>query len=167
MLSHIYHKLAIYEYSLSNFYRKVSKRGDEYSSYFYQMSVDEKKHSKMLFSLLSNRGWNVPNKFLVEEVVTKGNVTKTNIQVSKRNVLFYLIFKGRYASSYSTKELLTYVSKGEKIAYLYYSVLLWVVKCFSYVTQDKLYDLDINILSTIRSEEKEHSNHEIHGRNNI
>lgn len=127
------------------------------------MSVDEKKHSKMLFSLLSKRGWNVPNKFLVEEIILDSKITKTNIQVSKRNVLFYLIFKGKSASSYSTKELLTYVSKGEKIAYLYYSVLLWLVKCLSYVTQDKVYELDINILSTIRSEEKEHSSN---GNNN-
>lgn len=157
MLSHIYHKLALYEYSLSNFYRKISKRGDEYSSYFYQMSVDEKKHSKMLFSLLNKRDWSIPNKYLVEEIIVDSKVTKTNIRVSKRNLLFYLIFKGRSASSYSTKELLTYVTKGEKIAYLYYSVLLGLAKCLSYITQDKLYDLDINILSTIRSEEKEHS----------
>ena len=121
------------------------------------MSVDEKKHSKMLFSLLSKRCWEVPNKYLVEEVVVKSKVTKTNTQVSKRNLLFYLIFKGRSASSYSTKELLKYITKGEKIAYLYYSVLLYVVKCLKYITKDKLYDLDINILSTIRSEEKEHS----------
>lgn len=158
MLSHIYYKLAIYEYSLSNFYRKISKRDDEYSSYFYQMSVDEKKHSKMLFSLLTKRGWVVPSKYLIEEVIVDSRVTKTNIEVSKRNILFYLIFKGRSASSYSTKELLTYVTKGEKIAYLYYSVLLWLVRCLSYVTQNKLYELDINILSTIRREEKEHSN---------
>lgn len=123
------------------------------------MSVDEKKHSKMLFSLLSKRGWLIPSKYLVEEVIIDSKVTKTNIRVSKRNILFYLIFKGRSASSYSTKELLTYVSKGEKIAYLYYSVLLWLVKCLSYVTQDKIYELDINILSSIRSEEKEHSSH--------
>lgn len=115
----------------------------------------------MLFSLLNKRGWSIPNKYLVEEVVVDSKVTKTNIEVSKRNVLFYLIFKGRSASSYTTKELLTYVSNGEKIAYLYYSVLLWAVKCLSYVTKDKVYDLDINILSTIRSEEKEHGNHEI------
>ena len=121
------------------------------------MSVDEKKHSKMLFSLLNRRGWSIPSKYLVEEVIVGSKVTKTNIEVSKRNILFYLIFHGRSASSYSTKELLTYVTKGEKIAYLYYSVLLWLVRCLSYVTQDKLYDLDINILSTIRSEEKEHS----------
>lgn len=135
------------------------------------MSVDEKKHSKMLFSLLarqnlasrSKRSWSIPNRYLVEEVVADSNIIKTNLEVSKRNLLFYLIFKGRSASSYSTKELLSYVSKGEKIAYLYYSVLLWVVKCLSYVTQDKLYTLDINILSIIRSEEKEHSNN---GNNN-
>lgn len=133
------------------------------------MSVDEKKHSKMLFSLLarqnlasrSKRGWEIPNKFLVEEVVVGSRVTKTNLQVSKRNILFYLIFKGRSASSYSTKELLTYVCKGEKIAYLYYSVLLGVVKCLSYVTKNKVYTLDMNILSTIRSEEKEHSKGDI------
>lgn len=124
------------------------------------MSVDEKKHSKMLFSLLDKRGWIIPSKYLVEEVIVGSKVTKTNIQVSKRNVLFYLIFKGRSASSYSTKELLTYVTKGEKIAYLYYSVLLWLVKCFSNITKDKVYKLDINILSTIRSEEKEHSSNE-------
>lgn len=124
------------------------------------MSVDEKKHSKMLFSLLSRRGWNVPSKFLVEEVIVGSKVTKTNIEVSKRNILFYLIFKGRSASSYSTKELLTYVIKGEKIAYMYYSVLLYIVKCLRYTTKNKIYDLDINILSTIRSEEKEHSNNE-------
>lgn len=161
MLSHIYHKLALYEYSLSNFYRKVSRRGDEYSSYFYQMSVDEKKHSKMLFSLLNKRGWVVPSKYLVEEMIVNSKITRTNIQVSKRNLLFYLIFKGRSASSYSTKELLTYVSRGEKIAYIYYSILLWLVKCLSYVTQDKVYSLDINILSTIRSEEKKHSNERV------
>lgn len=125
------------------------------------MSVDEKKHSKMLFSLLSKRGWNIPNKYLIEEVVMDSKVTKTNIEVSKSNILFYLIFKGRSASSYSTKELLTYVSRGEKIAYIYYSVLLGLVRCLSYATKDKVYDLDINILSTIRSEEKEHSSHEI------
>lgn len=151
----------MYEYSLSNFYRKISKRDDEYSTYFYQMSVDEKKHSKMLFSLLSKRGHDIPNKYLTDEVIVDSKVIRTNIQVSKSNMLFYLIFKGKSASSYSTKELITYVTKGEKIAYLYYSVLLWLVKCISYVTQDKLYELDINILSTIRSEEKKHSNHEI------
>lgn len=123
------------------------------------MSVEEKKHSKMLFSLLSKRGGSIPSKYLVEEVVVGSKITKTNIEVSKRNILFYLIFKGKSASSYSTKELLTYVTKGEKIAYIYYSVLLWVVRCLSYVTQNKLYELDINILSTIRSEEKEHSSH--------
>jgi hypothetical protein len=121
------------------------------------MSVGEKKHSKMLFSLLRKRGWEVPNKYLVEEVVVKSKVTKTNIQVSKGNLLFYLIFKGKSASGYSTKELLKYVTKGEKIAYLYYSVLLYVVRCLKCITRDKLYDLDIDILSTIRSEEKEHS----------
>jgi len=133
------------------------------------MSVDEKKHSKMLFSLLARRnlalrnkrGWSIPTKYLIEKVVVDSKVTKTNIQVSKRNILFYLIFRGRSASSYSTKELLSYVTKGEKIAYLYYSVLLWLVKCLSYVTQNKVYDLDIKILSTIRSEEKEHSSHEV------
>lgn len=125
------------------------------------MSVDEKKHSKMLFSLLSKRGWVVPSKYLVEKIVVDSKVTKTNIQVSRRNILFYLIFKGRSASSYSTKELLTYVRKGEKIAYLYYSVLLGVVKCLSYVTKNKVYALDMNILSTIRSEEKEHSKGDI------
>ena len=160
MLSRIYYKLAIYEYSLSNFYRKISKRDDEYSSYFYQLSVDEKKHSKMLFSLLSKRGYVIPNKYLVEEVIIQGQEVKTNTEVSKRNVLFYLIFKGKYASSYSTNELLSYVNKGERVAYVYYSVLLWVVRCLSYLTQDKSYELDINILSTIRSEEKEHSNNE-------
>lgn len=157
MLSYIYYKLALYEYSLSNFYQKISKRGGEYSSYFYQMSVDEKKHSKMLFSLLSKRGWEVPNKYLVEEVVISNISTKTNIKVSKRNLLFYLIFKGRPASGYSTKELLRYVAKGERIAYLYYSVLLYIVQCLRYVTKNKVYDLDINILSTIRNEEKVHS----------
>jgi hypothetical protein len=115
----------------------------------------------MLFSLLSKRGYDVPNKFLVEEVVIQDQEVKTNIKVSKRNVLFYLIFKGKSASSYSTNELLSYVSKGEKIAYVYYSVLLWVVKCLSCLTQNKLYDIDINILSTIRSEEKKHSSNEI------
>ena len=115
----------------------------------------------MLFSLLSKRGWSIPNKYLVGEVIVGSNVTKTNIEVSKRNLLFYLIFKGRPASSYTTKELLRYVSNGEKIAYLYYSVLLWVVKCLSYVTQNKVYTLDINILSTIKSEEKEHCSNEI------
>lgn len=121
------------------------------------MSVDEKKHSKMLFSLLSKRGWLIPSKYLVEKVIVDSKITKTNVEVSKRNILFYLIFKGRSASSYSTKELLTYVNKGEKIAYIYYSALLGLVKCLSYVTQDDVYRLDINILSTIRSEEKEHS----------
>jgi len=114
----------------------------------------------MLFSLLNKRGYDVPNKFLVEQVIIQGQEVKTNIEVSKRNVLFYLIFKGKSASSYSTNELLSYVNKGEKIAYVYYSVLLWVVKCLSYLTQDKVYDLDINLLSTIRSEEKEHSSYE-------
>lgn len=122
------------------------------------MSLDEKKHSKMLFSLLSKRGWSIPNKYLVEEVIVDNIITKTNIEVSKRNILFYLIFKGRSASSYTTKELLRYVSNGERIAYLYYSVLLIVVKCLSYVTKNKLYSLDINILSIVRNEEKEHSN---------
>lgn len=121
------------------------------------MSVDEKKHSKMLFSLLSKRGWEVPNKYLVEEVVIGNISTKTNIKVSKRNLLFYLIFKGRPASGYSTKELLRYITKGERIAYLYYSALLYIVQCLRYVTKNKVYDLDIHILSTIRNEEKEHS----------
>jgi hypothetical protein len=114
----------------------------------------------MLFSLLSKRGYDVPNKYLVEEVRIQGHEVKTNIEISKRNLLFYLIFNSKSASSYSTNELLSYVSKGERIAYMYYSVLLWVARCISYLTQDKLYDLDINILSTIRSEEKEHSSNE-------
>jgi len=114
----------------------------------------------MLFSLLSKRGYDVPNKYLVEEVIIQGQKVETNIEISKRNVLFYLIFKGKSASSYSTNELLSYVIKGERIAYVYYSVLLWIVKCLRYITQNKLYDLDINILSTIRSEEKEHSSNE-------
>lgn len=124
------------------------------------MSVDEKKHSKMLFGLLSRRGWSVPTKYLTEEIIIDNQITKTNRQVSKRNLLFYLIFKGRPASSYSTKELLIYVTNGERIAYIYYSVLLGVVKCLSNITQNKKYELDINILSTIRREEGEHSNRE-------
>ena len=122
------------------------------------MSVDEKKHSKMLFGLLSRRGWSIPTKYLTEEVIVDSKATKTNLQVSKRNLLFYLIFKGRPASSYSTKELLIFITNGERIAYIYYSVLLRLVKCLSYITQNKKYELDINILSTIRREEGEHSN---------
>lgn len=121
------------------------------------MSVGEKKHSKMLFSLASKRGWVVPSRYLVEEVVIDNRTTKTNIRVSRSNLLFYLIFKGKPASSYSTKELLSYITKGERVAYLYYSALLLIVRCLRYITQNKRYELDINILSTIRSEEKEHS----------
>ena len=157
LLNHIYRKLAHYEYSLSNFYKKISSRDDEYSSFFNQLSIDEKKHSKMLFALLDKRKKIIPTKYLIEAIEYSNETTKSNIKVSTRNPLFYLIFRGKSASSYSTKELLPFIRSGEKVAYTYYSFLLYLVKFLSLISKDKLYELDINILSTIREEEKEHS----------
>ena len=157
MLSHVYHKLAQYEYSLSNFYKKVAARDDEYSSFFNQLSIDEKKHSKMLFALLDKRKKIIPTKYLVESIKYHNKTTKSNKNISIRNPLFYLIFRGKSASSYSTKDLLPFIRSGEKVAYLYYSALLYFVKFLSLMTNNKLYELDIKIITTIREEEKEHS----------
>lgn len=157
MLSHIYRKLARYEYSLSNFYKKIAARDDEYSSFFNQLSIDEKKHSKMLFALLDKRKEIIPTKYLVESIKYHNETIKGNENVSTRNSLFYLIFRGKSASSYSTKDLLPFIKSGEKVAYLYYSVLLYLVKFLSLMTNNKLYELDIKILATIKEEEKEHS----------
>lgn len=157
MLNHIYRKLAVYEYSLSNFYKKISSRDDEYSSFFYDLSKDEKRHSKMLFALLDKRKEKIPTKYLVEAIEFSNKTKDTNIRVSKNNPLFRLIFKGKAASSYNTHELLSFVRKGERIAYLYYSVLLLVVRLLYLITKDKLYELDISILSSIREEERKHS----------
>lgn len=165
MLNRVYRKLAIYEYSLSNFYKKIGARDDEYSSFFNQLAIDEKKHSKMLFALLDKRKEIIPTKYLVEAIelsnllrCSSANKSKnTNIKVSKNNLLFRLIFRGKSASSYNTYELLSFVRNGETIAYIYYSLLLLLVKLLYIITKDKLYELDINILSTIREEEKKHS----------
>ena len=157
MLSHIYHKLARYEYSLSNFYKKIAARDDEYSSFFNQLSIEERKHSKMLFALLDKRKEIIPTRYLVESIKYHNETIKSNEKVSTRNPLFYLIFRGRSASSYSTKDLLPFIKSGEKVAYLYYSVLLYLVKFLSLMTNNKLYELDIKIITTIREEEKEHS----------
>lgn len=157
MLSHIYRNLAHYEYSLSNFYKKIAARDDDYSSFFNQLSLDEKRHSKMLFALLDKRKEIIPTKYLVESIEYPNETTKSNLSISTRNPLFYLIFRGKSASSYSTKDLLPFIKSGERVAYLYYSVLLYLVKFLSFMTKDKLYELDINILLTIREEEKEHS----------
>ena len=157
MLSPIYRKLAEYEYSLSNFYKKIASRDDEYSSFFNQLSVDEKKHSKMLFALLNKRKEVIPTKYLVETIKYHNKTTKSNNNVSTRNPLFYLIFRGKSASSYSTKDLLPFIRSGEKVAYLYYSVLLYLVRFLSLMTNNTLYELDIKILTTIKEEEKEHS----------
>lgn len=165
MLNRIYRKLAEYEYSLSNFYKKIGARDDEYSSFFNQLAIDEKKHSKMLFALLDKRKEIIPTKYLVEAIelsnllgCSSANKSKnTNIEVSKRNLLFRLIFRGKSASSYNTYELLSFVSNGERIAYLYYSLLLYIVKLLYSITKDKLYELDIKILSQIRDDEKNHS----------
>ena len=157
MLSHIHCKLAEYEYSLSNFYKKIAARDDEYSSFFNQLSIDEKKHSKMLFALLDKRKKIIPTKYLVETIEYHNKTIRSNKNISIRNPLFYLIFRGRSASSYSTKDLLPFIKSGEKVAYLYYSVLLYLVKFLSLMTNNKLYELDIKIITTIREEEKEHS----------
>ena len=157
MLSHVYRKLAEYEYSLSNFYKKIAARDDEYSSFFNQLSLDEKKHSKMLFALLDKRKEIIPTKYLVEIIKYHNEAIRSNKNVSTRNPLFYLIFRGKSASSYSTKDLLLFIRSGEKVAYLYYSALLYLVKFLSLMTNDKLYELDIKIITTIREEEKEHS----------
>ena len=157
MLNRVYRKLAEYEYSLSNFYKKIGARNDEYSSFFYELSKDEKKHSKMLFALLDKRNEKIPTKYVVEAIEFSNKTKNTNIQVSKNNILFKLIFKGKSASSYSTIELLSFVRNGEKIAYWYYSVLLYTVKLLYLITNNKVYELDINILSHIREEEKKHS----------
>jgi rubrerythrin len=157
VLSHIYRKLAHYEYSLSNFYKKISRRDDEYSSFFNQLSIDEKRHSKMLFALLDKRKKVIPTKYLIEAIEYNNETTKSNSNLSTRNPLFYLIFRGKNASSYSTKELLSFISNGEKVAYIYYSILLYIVKFLSLITKDKLYELDIKILNQIREEENIHS----------
>ena len=157
MLSCIYRKLAEYEYSLSNFYKKIAAREDEYSLFFNQLSIDEKKHSKMLFALLDKRKEIIPTKYLVEIIKYHNETIRSNKNVSTRNPLFYLIFKGKSASSYSTKDLLPFIRSGEKVAYLYYSALLYLVKFLSLMTNNNLYELDIKILTIIREEEKEHS----------
>ena len=157
MLSHVYHKLAEYEYSLSNFYKKIAARDDEYSFFFNQLSLDERKHSKMLFALLDKRKKIIPTKYLVELIQYSNETIRSNKNISIRNPLFYLIFRGKSASSYSTKDLLLFIESGEKVAYLYYSALLYLVKFLSLITNNKLYKLDIKILTTIREEEKEHS----------
>ena len=157
MLSLIYRKLANYEYALSNFYKKISSRNDEYSNFFNQLSIEEKKHSKMLYSLLDKREEIIPSKYLVESIQYKNEKKKVNNKLSIRNPLFYIIFRGKTASSYSTRDLLRFVQNGEKIAYSYYSLLLYLVKFLSYITKNSLYKLDIKILSTIREDEKIHS----------
>ena len=157
MLSHVYRKLAEYEYSLSNFYKKIAARDDEYSLFFNQLSIDEKKHSKMLFALLDKRKEIIPTKYLVETIKYHNETIRSNKNISTRNPLFYLIFRSKSASSYSTKDLLPFIRSGEKVAYLYYSALLYLVKFLSLMTNNKLYELDIKILTTIREEEKEHS----------
>ena len=157
MLSHIYRKLAHYEYSLSNFYKKISRRDDEYSSFFSQLAIDEMKHSKMLFALLNKRKEIIPTKYLIEAIEYTNNTVKSNEKLSTKNPLFYLIFRGKSASSYSTRDLLTFIRNGEKIAYIYYSAILFIVKFLSLITKDKLYELDIKILSIIREEENSHS----------
>ena len=111
----------------------------------------------MLFALLDKRDKIIPTKYLVEAIEISNETKRTNIRVSKNNPLFYLIFRGKSASSYSTYELLSFVHNGEKIAYLYYSALLLVVRFLYLITKDKLYELDIKILSQIRQEEKNHS----------
>lgn len=159
MLNRVYRKLAEYEYSLSNFYKKIAARNDEYSEFFNQMSQDERKHSKMLFALLDKRNETIPTKYLVEAIQLTNETKKTNVKVSRNNPLFRLIFKNKLASSYSTSELLPFVCNGERIAHLYYSVLLYTVKFLYLITKNKMYELDINILSRIREEEKDHSQH--------
>lgn len=157
MLNRIYRKLAIYEYSLSNFYKKIAARDDEYSSFFNQLAIDEKKHSKMLFALLDKRKETIPTKYIVEAIKLSNKTKETNLKVSKTNPLFNLIFRGKHASSYSTYELLSFVSNGERIAYVYYSSLLYIVRLLYFLTKYKLYELDIKIISLIRDDEKNHS----------
>ena len=157
MLNLIYRELANYEYALSNFYKKISSRNDEYSNLFNQLAVEEKKHSKMLFSLLDKREKTIPSRYLVESIQYKNEKKKVNNKLSIRNPLFYIIFRGKPASCYSTRDLLKFVQNGEKIAYIYYSLLLYLVKCLSYISKNSLYKLDIKILSTIREDEKSHS----------
>ena len=157
MLSHIYRKLAHYEYSLSNFYRKISRRDDEYSSFFNKLSIEEKKHSKMLFALLDKRKEIIPTKYLIEAIEYNNETLKSNEKLSTKNPLFRLVFRDKTASSYSTKELLYFIRNGERTAYIYYSLLLYLVKFLSLISNDKLYELDIKILETIREEEKKHS----------
>jgi len=112
----------------------------------------------MLFALLDKRKEVIPTKYLIESIEYRNETTNTNTQVSTKNLIFYLIFRGKSASSYSTKELLSFIRNGEKVAYLYYSILLYIVKFLNIITKDKLYELDIKILSTIREEENNHSN---------
>ena len=111
----------------------------------------------MLFALLYKRKEIIPTKYLVEIIKYHNEAIRSNKNVSTRNPLFYLIFRGKSASSYSTKDLLLFIRSGEKVAYLYYSALLYLVKFLSLMTNDKLYELDIKIITTIREEEKEHS----------
>lgn len=111
----------------------------------------------MLFALLDKRKETTPTKYLVESIKYSNEIINSNLNVSTRNLLFYLIFRGKSASSYSTKDLLPFIKSGERVAYLYYSILLYLVKFLSLMTKDKLYELDIKILITIREEEKEHS----------
>lgn len=157
MLSRIYRKLAEYEYSLSNFYKKISCRNDEYSNFFNQLSIEEKRHSKMLFALLDKRKETIPTKYSIESIEYKEEKKKVNSRLSIRNPLFYIIFRGKAASSYSTEDILKFVRNGERLAYIYYSLLVSIVKFLNFTTNSKIYDLDTNILSTIRDEEKVHS----------
>jgi hypothetical protein len=111
----------------------------------------------MLFALLDKRNEKIPTKYVVEAIELSNETKQTNIKVSKNNLLFRLIFRGKSASSYSTYELLSFVRNGERVAYIYYSILFYIVKFLYLITKSKLYTLDIKILSTIRNEEKRHS----------
>jgi len=111
----------------------------------------------MLFALLDKRKESIPIKYSIESIEYKEEKKKVNSRLSIRNPLFYIIFRGKAASSYSTEDILKFVLNGERVAYIYYSLLLSIVKFLSFITNSKMCDLDINILSTIRNEEKVHS----------
>lgn len=111
----------------------------------------------MLFALLDKRKEIIPTKYLVESIKYSNETVNSNLNVSTNSLLFYLIFRGKSASSYSTKNLLPFIRSGERVAYLYYSVLLYLIKFLSLTNNNKRYELDIKILTTILEEEKKHS----------
>ena len=148
MINLIIYKLAIYEYALSNFYLKISNRKDEYSNLFYLQSRDEFKHCIALLHLLNFDVYNI--QFLNDLLIIDNQKLKTNYQLSTRDIIFRILFLNKPASEYPTKVLLNYVSVGESIAVITYSLLL----IYSIFTFNKL---QFNIFKWIIKDELNHT----------